>query len=188
MSLQSEKAALRQVIRTTLAAQPDPVRQAGDRRLFQQLLAQPEFQRAESLLLFLGVGTEPDTAPLIRALLRDGRRVALPRVLSRETMELRWITDLRQLRPGRLRIPEPDASCPLAAPEALEFALIPALCYDKSRYRLGQGGGYYDRFLSAYTGFSAGLCRDAVLRDTLPREPHDRPVRLVLTETCVIEM
>ena len=56
------------------------------------------------------------------------------------------------------------------------MVLVPAVCYDRSRFRLGQGGGYYDRYLSGYGGATVGLCRDALLLERVPRERHDLPV------------
>ena len=187
MSYHSEKTLLRKQIRTSLSALSVETRQRSDRALFRQLYDCSQFRSAQTLLLFFGIGTEPDTAPLLLSLLREGRRVVLPRVQTKDRMELRLASGLDRLCPGAFRIPEPDDSCPLISPSEVEFALIPALCYDTGCYRLGQGGGYYDRFLSCYTGFSLGLCRDTVFRSALPIEPHDRPVCLVLTETRSFE-
>ena len=53
----------------------------------------------------------------------------------------------------------------------------------KCLHRLGQGGGYYDRYLAGFQGFTVALCRDALLRDEIPTQPHDVPVQLVVTET-----
>jgi len=68
-------------------------------------------------------------------------------------------------------------------PGEIDLILVPALCYDRRRFRLGQGGGYYDRYLANYRGRTVGLCRDLVLQDALPREATDLPVGLVLTES-----
>ena len=60
--------------------------------------------------------------------------------------------------------------------------LVPGLCYDREGYRLGFGGGYYDRWLAGCSGWKVGLCRAALLQDRLPRGPYDIPVDLVVTE------
>ena len=49
-------------------------------------------------------------------------------------------------------------------------------CYDREGYRLGFGGGYYDRWLAGCSGWKVGLCRAALLQDRLPRGPYDIPV------------
>ena len=60
---------------------------------------------------------------------------------------------------------------------------MPALACDRRGYRLGYGGGYYDRWLAGCSGWKVGLCRAALLQDRLPRGPYDIPVDLVVTET-----
>lgn len=75
---------------------------------------------------------------------------------------------------------------PLLSPDEIDLTLVPALCYDRSCVRLGFGGGYYDRWLAGYRGFTVGFCRDALLQDRVPAQSHDRRVDLVLTETLRI--
>ena len=103
-------------------------------------------------------------------------------------MELREIASLTDLSPGAYGIPEPDAArCPAVDTDEVDFAVLPCLCCNHQGHRLGQGGGYYDRFLSHYRGGSVLLCREKLLRQEIPLEPHDYPVPWVLTETCLYE-
>ena len=64
----------------------------------------------------------------------------------------------------------------------IDLALVPAVCYDRRGYRLGFGGGYYDRWLADFSGFRVGLCRGLVLQDRVPTEAHDSRVDLLITE------
>ena len=66
--------------------------------------------------------------------------------------------------------------------EKLDLILVPGLCFDSRGSRLGQGGGYYDRYLEDYEGVTIGLCREDFFQVNLPREPLDAWVRFVLTE------
>ena len=97
--------------------------------------------------------------------------------------------DFSRLTPARFGIPEPDESCPSLTGDGFTRALIliPALAFDEHGYRLGYGGGYYDRFLSflreaeiPYTavGLTYAVCRATAL----PREAHDIPVHIILDE------
>lgn len=149
--------------------------------LLARFLGLEQVRGAKSLLLFYGVGNEPDTRPLIQTLLAEGKRVALPRCLSGGRMEARWVKDLSGLVPGRYGIPEPGEDAPLARREELDVILVPNLCCDRAGYRLGHGGGYYDRYLAGYRGFTAALCPEELTVDALPREEHDRPVTLVIS-------
>lgn len=148
--------------------------------LFARFLALEQVRAAKGLLLFYGVGDEPDTRPLIQTLLTEGKRVALPRCLPGNRMEARWVKDLSGLVPGHYGIPEPGEDAPFARREELDVILVPNLCCDRAGYRLGHGGGYYDRYLADYGGFTVALCPQERLVDALPREEHDRPVTLVI--------
>ena len=97
-------------------------------------------------------------------------------------MEFRLFISRENLLAGPHGIMEPDRRCPLVPAQAAELILVPALCCDKQGFRLGQGGGFYDRWLSAHSCPSVCLCRQPLLCDALPIEGHDRPVDLVLTE------
>ena len=177
------KSVLRAEVRAQAAALPPEVRRESDRALAGRFLALPQVEEAETLLLFRGVGTEPDTLPILEALWRAGKRVLLPKCLPGRAMAARAVTGPGGLVPGAFGIPEPGEDCPEVEKGRIDLILVPALCYDRARFRLGQGGGYYDRYLADYRGETVGLCRNALLRERLPAEPHDRPVGLVLTET-----
>ena len=148
--------------------------------LFQRFLALPEVESADTLMVIYGTGREPDTLPLIRALLERGKRVALPVVLPHRGMEARQVLDVDQLVPNRYGIPEPDQSCPLVSKGEIAVVLVPHLMCDREGYRLGWGGGYYDRWLADFTGLTVSVCRANRLVDHMPREEFDVPVKLVL--------
>ena len=71
-------------------------------------------------------------------------------------------------------------------PEKIDLVLVPALAFDKECYRLGHGGGYYDRYLPRTRAFTVGLAREKMLFDRVPREAHDVPVMLVITEKRIV--
>lgn len=178
------KAALRRQVRLTLEGlSPEAVRR-GDDALFAAFSALPQVEAASTLFAFWGIpGREPDTGRLIRALTAQGKRVGLPRMLPGRQMEVRLYEPDRPLVPASFGILEPPADAPLLARPDIDLALVPAVCYDRSGFRLGFGGGYYDRWLSGFSGFTVGLCRDCVLQDRVPTEDHDCRVDLLLTET-----
>ncbi len=149
--------------------------------LFQQFLSLQQVQDAHCIMVFLGVGKEPDTKPLIQSLLAMGKEVVLPCCLPDSQMEGRSITTLDQLELGKHNIPAPSKACPVVEKSHIDLILVPHLCCDRLGYRLGQGGGYYDRFLSDYEGITVALCPQELLQDEVPRERFDRPVQLVLS-------
>ena len=178
-----EKKQLRRQVRERLEALTPQERQRSDDALFARFLALPQVAEADTVFAFWGVpGREPDTARLVRELVRRGKTAALPRMLPGRRMEARRFDPDRPLLPAAFGISEPGEDCPLLEPEHIDLALVPAVCYDRRGYRLGFGGGYYDRWLKDFSGFTVGLCREIVLQDRVPVEPHDARVDFLLTE------
>lgn len=153
--------------------------------MLQAFLALPELEAARTVLLFYGMGKEPDTRELIVRLLSRGKTVALPRCLPGRRMEARAVAGLNDLRPGAYGILEPDEVCPVIERDRIDLILAPNLCCDRLGYRLGHGAGYYDRYLAGYSGITAALCPEEWLQEEVPRDEFDLPVKLVLTETQV---
>ena len=181
-SITEQKTALRQAVRARLSAMSPEEREESDAILFRRFLSLPGLAAAHRVLIFYGMDTEPDTARLIPALLERGKEVLLPRCLHGHGLEARRVTGESALIRHRYGMLEPGEDCPLAEREKIDLILVPGLCIDRAGYRLGQGGGYYDRYLAGYAGDTVGLCRHAVLQDAVPRETHDRPVDLVVTD------
>ena len=96
--------------------------------------------------------------------------------------------ELDGLTPARFGIPEPDGSCPALANSdfARALILVPALAFDENGYRLGYGGGYYDRFLARFGGVTVGLVYRDLLFDNLPKGYYDRKVKLIISESGVL--
>lgn len=178
-----EKKALRRRVREELSALSRSELARSDDALFARFLALPQVEKARTVFAFWGIpGKEPDTARLVRELVRRGKTVGLPRMLPGHRMEVRRCDPDRPLVPAAFGILEPGEDCPLIRREDVDLALVPAVCYDRLGYRLGFGGGYYDRWLDGFSGVKAGLCREAVLRERVSVEPHDARVDLLLTE------
>lgn len=177
-----DKAALRAQIRAQMAALTPPRRAESDAALCARFLALPQVARAETLLLYYGVGAEIDTARLLSPLLAMGKTVALPKCLPGRRLVAKTVSNETVLLLHPFGVLEPGEDCPLLPKEDIDLILVPGLAFDKRGYRLGQGGGYYDRYLADYRGTTVSLCREEFLLPAVPTEPHDCPVELVLTE------
>lgn len=99
-------------------------------------------------------------------------------------MTARAVSDFSQLRRGAFGFLEPPEDAPVM--EEPEWAVVPGLAFDREGFRLGRGGGYYDRWLTGSGCRTIGLCRPERLLDRLPRDQWDMPVDTVITgvETC----
>ncbi len=182
-----EKTVLRVQLRKLLSDLTSAQMQESDQALFHALLSLPELEQANTISVFWGItGLEPDTSQLIPQLLERGKTVCLPRIISDYGLELRRYTADCPMARSTFGIMEPTIECPLVSRESIDLVIVPALCYDRRGYRLGYGGGYYDRWLTDYTGVTVGMCRDLVIQDQLPSEDHDQPVHIVVTENQVL--
>lgn len=183
MCVTAEKKALRAKLLSGLEGMSPTERAQSDAALFAAFLALPEVRRSERILLFLGVpGREPDTGRLLQALWDLGKETALPRMLPGNGMEFCRYAQGRPLVRARFGIREPGEDSPAVPKDWGQVVLVPGVAFDREGFRLGFGGGYYDRWLPGSAGFRVGLCREAVLQERLPRQAHDCRVDVVLTE------
>lgn len=185
-ALAAAKAAARLSAKARIAARaPDYWAQAGA-GMARQLLSSESWRCAGTVFCFLSLADEPDTYPLLRAALAQGKRLCVPRVRRGGQMDAVLLPSLDRLVPGVLGIPTPDAALhTVLAPAEIDLAVIPCLTAAETGARLGHGGGYYDRFLAAYPHEAVLLCAEALLTPVaaLPAGPLDVPVHTILTET-----
>ncbi|WP_323780957.1 5-formyltetrahydrofolate cyclo-ligase [Thalassovita sp.] len=128
---------------------------------------------------------EPDLRPVLTALHHAGVTIALPVVETRATPLVfrRWTPETRLTR-GDWNIPVPPSDAELLTPDA---TLAPCLGWDGGCYRLGWGGGYFDRTLAALTPqpLAIGIALAAARLTTIYPQPHDIPLNSIVTEDGV---
>ena len=176
------KSELRKNVNDEIAALPDDYITASDGGLLLRVTSLKEFISARNIMIYCSVEKEPDTRAIAGAALSAGKTVAFPYCYRGGIMQARSVSSLDDLQPAMLGIPSPPETAPVVRPEDFELVLVPALAYDRSGYRLGYGGGYYDRYLHGIPAYTVGLARERLIKDELPREPHDIAVKCVVTE------
>ncbi len=186
IDLREYKGELRADIKSRRAAL-DPQQKAQlDAQLRHRLIATYQYRECKVLLIYASTAIEVDTFEIINHALRNGRRVALPRCISgTREMTFHYITEVSQLKPGAFGVLEPPEHLPMWQPEHGGLAVVPALSLDSFGYRLGYGGGYYDRFLSKFTGDSIGITYSENYCYRLNHGRYDVPLGAVLTERFV---
>lgn len=136
------------------------------------------FQQARTIYGYLPFNQEVDLLPLLKAALALGKQVALPKCYGKE-MHFIQIHDLSRIQCSAFGAPEPIADAPIACDEKA-LVIVPGLVFDRRGYRIGYGGGYYDRFLAREPSHpTISLCYDFQLVDRLEPDPHDIPVDTV---------
>lgn len=186
-SLTARKKALREGFLAHRAALPQSIREVRDEAIFSRIISMPEYREAKVLLCYVSVGEEIDTRRLIGHALACYKTVGVPLCGERPgEMAFYKISGLDQLRSGRFGLLEPDPHvCGLIgeAPEAL--CILPGLCCDGRGYRLGYGGGYYDRFLARSPCRTVFLVyRDHIIAE-IPREKTDVPIDVTVCDVYI---
>ena len=173
----TEKAALRRKLRALRGEIGQNEREALDAAIIAKIKAHPLFNGARALIAYWPAAGEIDLIPLIEAAHGMGIPVYLPRTED-GAMHFYLFEGKDLLTPDRFGIPSPAPKTPLSQDTADMLCLLPGLAADKSGYRLGYGGGWYDRFLaSAPKGaVKIGVAYSFQIVDDLPAEPHDIPL------------
>jgi len=136
----------------------------------------PEYRSASTVMAFTSFGSEPDTEPLFARVRAEGKRVLVPRIEDGNIVVVD--ADGPTVR-SRIGVEEPQG--PALPFELVEFVLVPGLAFTTDGYRLGYGGGFYDRFLPRVQAHNAGVCFAEQVVDTLPVEAHDIRVQRVIS-------
>ena len=184
-----EKQRLREERLAAREALSEQERSVLDDRITQKLLAISEYVEATTVLTYVSVSSEVSTRMFIESVLRDGKTVAVPRCLPGHCLEFVAITSLDQLIAAPFGLLEPPKELPALTEEQMDasICIVPALLVDAKGYRLGYGAGFYDRFLSTYSGKKICLAYQQNLsRTMLPHTALDVAVDMVITESEVL--
>ena len=180
--IRAEKKALRrEMLSRRRAVSPEQRTHAGGIITAQVL---PELKRAGTVMLYASMPEEIDLFPLMEKLISAGKRIALPEITGRGTMEARELAAMDALIDGAFDIPTPDpARGAQIPPEEIDVVIVPGAAFDADGGRLGLGGGYYDRFLPrAVHAGRLVLAFDFQIVPAVPMAAWDARVDRILTE------
>ena len=154
-------------------------------KICEHIINSASYKYYDTLLLYAALYDEADLSLLAKTAITDGKRVAFPRCIPESnTMLFHYVEDTSQLITGSFGIAEPPEELPVYKPgnASCSVCFIPAVAADKDGYRVGYGGGYYDRFLSDYSGTSAAVIFSRFLFERVPRGVYDVRTDLIVTE------
>ncbi|MDZ4168466.1 MAG: 5-formyltetrahydrofolate cyclo-ligase [Coriobacteriia bacterium] len=154
----------------------------------ERLVALPAFATARLVLAYGASVEEIDPAPAVTLLRQRGIAIAYPRVEAPGELGLHLIARPADLVAGMFGIREPAADAPRVSPAAVDAVIVPGVAFDEGCWRLGYGGGYYDRLLALLRPECArvGLAYDEQLLPEIPSADHDVRLDAVVTPTRVI--
>jgi 5-formyltetrahydrofolate cyclo-ligase len=152
---------------------------------FMILLSAPEIKSAKTVTSYISVADEPNTLELNRELIKRGVTLLLPRVEGQNLQWVEWSGDKKTLRETK-KLMEPIGP-PVTDLSSIDAVIVPALHIDRDGYRLGQGGGFYDRALPLMNGWKVGIVHSGeITGEPLPREDHDYRLSAAATPDLIV--
>ena len=185
--IHAQKAALRAAFRARRAALSEDERAKRDKSICTSLLSL--LDGVDLLLLFDPKGAEIDLRPIFHYARERGIACAFPRCGEEKgEMDFYFVNDLNELEEGKFGIREPQKNTTTVTDLTNAMMIVPALAFDRAGYRIGYGGGYYDRYLQAHGVKTVGVVYEEFLADTLPHERFDLAVDIIVTEKRTIRI
>jgi len=171
-------------------AEMDPAeKKRRDDAICRAALGLVSFRYAEFVLLYAALENEINIYPIAEAALARGKKIAFPRCdKETHTMQYHIVNSLDELSRDAYGILEPPAENPIYDPQkdlGSAVCFVPGLVYDRAGYRLGYGKGFYDRYLSAFSGCTLGVVYSDYILPQVPRGRYDVSVNILLTEKGV---
>ena len=182
------KKEIRSRIRSLRKALTEEERKEKSAGIAARLFRTEEYRSAGALMAYASYGSEVQTKDIIRQALADGKKVSLPRVEG-DIMLFIENNGLSGCAAGYAGIPEPQKG-DVFEPEKFEgktLMLMPGVGFDPERNRIGQGGGFYDRYLAAHPDMTTlALSFDCQIVEHIPTEETDLKPDLIVTESRII--
>lgn len=151
---------------------------------YSNLMSSSLWKKSKTIGITYSQPLEWDTSKLIKLAWSQGKKVALPRCIpdSRQ-LDFFIINSFDQLENVYQELLEPvEVIENKVRKNDIDLLIVPGLLFDCYGYRIGFGGGYYDRYLTNYKNITLSICSSAQLIKEIPREPYDIPVDYLVTE------
>lgn len=153
-----------------------------DRQILGKLQNWDMYQKAHKVMMYLSFGWEIDTWPILSDLENQGKQIYVPVVQNHpKSLQATLYTSKADLVPAVFGILEPKKGAPVIDPLELDLILVPGLAFSQEGFRIGYGGGYYDRFLATTEATTVGLVYSTFIRELKP-DPWDQAVDFIATE------
>ncbi|MGM0947749.1 MAG: 5-formyltetrahydrofolate cyclo-ligase [Bacillota bacterium] len=182
------KSQLRKKTMEALSAVSDEDLLQKTARMYKRLFSLPEWQNASTIAVTISRGLEIPTRPVIKQAWKEGKQVCIPKCDPKsKNMQFRTYQTDDQLETVYAGLLEPVIEkTKKVEPSQIDLIIVPGVCFDTDGFRVGFGGGYYDRFLSDYEGKTVSLLLECQLFSHVPRLPHDIPVHQLITEDRIV--
>ncbi|WP_349407819.1 5-formyltetrahydrofolate cyclo-ligase [Pseudalkalibacillus sp. SCS-8] len=172
------KKSLRADIQKKLAELSPEIRNEQSEMIREQLFNTEEWRQASTIGVTVSRGTEINTYPIIEKAWEEGKTVAVPKCDAKDfSMDFRKLESFDQLEVVYFGLKEPIVEkTERIKPNQIDLLIVPGLLFDEEGFRVGFGGGFYDRYLERYDGKTGSLLHPIQLHPDIPKESFDRPV------------
>ena len=172
------KSELRKQVLQEMRSIPQKQKIAMDRALTERFLHHPFYQEAKVIATYLSFSHEFQTQGLIDQVLKDGKKVLIPKTYPKGRMEF-VVYDPQQLKKTSFGLLEPQGDMEVVERSQIDLIHVPGLAFTRKGYRIGYGGGYYDRYLENFAGQTMSTIYPCQVQE-FNSEDHDIPVQEVL--------
>jgi len=181
--------AIRARMRQLRAQLEAPAQDEASRRVLRHILSLDAYKSAKTVMAYAAARGELSLAPVIEDVLASGRRLALPKCEALGVMTARRVRSMDELEPGVWGLMEPRCESEIIPCGEIDLILAPGTSFDREGNRIGQGGGYYDRFLPGTRAARVGICHSFALLERLQAQEHDAKMDAVVTPdgVCAIK-
>ena len=174
------KAELRKQVLQEMKALSQEQKQAMDRVLTERFLKHPFYQEAKVIATYLSFPHEFQTQELIEQALKDGKKVLIPKTYPKGRMEF-VVYNPQQLAKTSFGLLEPQGDLEVVEPSQIDLIHVPGLAFTTEGYRIGYGGGYYDRYVEHFAGHTMSTIYPCQVQE-FNSEDHDIAVQEVLID------
>lgn len=186
----NEKKYLRQQLKENLSSLSKPLYEDYSHKAAELLYQDNDWLDAKVIGVTISKRPEVDTIPIIKKAWEEGKKVVVPKCYPDEKkMIFRFLSDFSQLESVFYGLLEPIVEKTAeAAPEEIDLLIVPGLGYTMEGYRIGFGGGYYDRYLTSFHGKNLSLAFNLQIIPPFPIEEYDLPISKIITNEKVIKI
>lgn len=166
---------------------PEELRKANNEKICRNMISSATFRYADIILMYYPKDDEIDLRPIAETAIASGKKIAFPRCNPEDhSMVFHYVNSFDELEPGSYNIMEPLADAPAFSLSETEnsnvICIVPAVVFDKKGYRIGYGGGYYDRYLSGFRGTKVGMAYRDFIVNSVPHGRFDLTVDVMMSE------
>ena len=181
MSIAEEKKNIRKLINKEKQLLDVTFKQEASEKIFNKLLQLKEWNNAKKVMAYYSLPDELQTSDYIDIM--SDKEIYLPKIISDNIYITKY--EKGKIQTGKFNVIEPSTNDFISS-EKLDIIIIPGIAFDFNKNRLGRGKGYYDRFLSSTSAVKIGICYDFQLLKSIPTDPHDIKMDIIITPNNII--